>query len=103
MNDSTFQFVKKTLKNVSRLGILRSNARFYCREHGLQSTKDIFPNKTVLLACGCKREMFHRTPKEIAAFDTAVTEAQRRRRVNVGKNAGSQWTKIYEEDVEVAA
>lgn len=103
MNPSTYEFVKRTLKNVSRLGLLRSNARLRCHEHGMQAVTDAYPNKEVLLACGCRRLAHLRSHSEITAFTKAEMEAQRRRRVNVGKNAGSQWTKIYVEDVEEIA
>jgi hypothetical protein len=104
LNDSTFQFVRRTL-NVSRLGLLRSNVRLHCQshEHGMQAVTDAYPNKEVLLACGCRRLAHIRTRSEVTAFEEATKEAQRRRRVNFGKNAGSQWTKIYVEDVEEVA
>ncbi len=98
MNDSTFQFVRRT-QNVSRLRLLRSDARLHCHEHGMQAVTDAYPNKEVLLACGCRRLAHIRTRSEVTAFEEATKEAQRRRRVNVGKNAGSQWTKIYVEEV----
>jgi hypothetical protein len=102
LNESSLRFITQSLKT-SRLALLRSKARLHCHSHGIQAVTDVYPNKTVLLACGCRRQSSLRTQEEIAAFDAAVAEAQRRRRINSGKSCGNQWTKIYVEDVEEIA
>ena len=102
MNESTFQLVRTTLKNFSRLSLLRTNAKFNCTVHGVQAVSDVFPDRDVLLACGCRRQSSLRTNSEVVAFDAEARERQRRRRVNVGRNAGNQWVRVYEEDAEAA-
>jgi len=103
VNESSFQFVRSTFKHFSRVRLLRTKAKLHCQVHGLQLIQDAYPNKTVLLACGCRRQSNLRTDSEIAAFETATQERQRRRLVNVGKNSASPWLKIYVEDIEGGA
>lgn len=103
MNESSFQFVRATFKHFSRVRLLRTKVKLHCQVHGLQLLQDAYPNREVLLACGCRRPASLRTGSEIAAFDTATQERQRRRLVNVGKNSASPWLKIYVEDIEEAA
>jgi hypothetical protein len=103
VNSSTYEFVKKTVKHFSRVRLLRTKAKLHCEVHGLQLIQDAYPNKTVLLACGCRRQSNLRTDSEVAAFETATQERQRRRLVNAGKNSASPWLKIYEEDIEGGA
>jgi hypothetical protein len=99
MNESTFQLVRQTLKNFSRLSLLRTNAKLNCTVHGVQAVSDVFPSRHVLLACGCRRQSSLRTDLEVAVFDAESRERQRRRRVNVGRNAGNQWVRVFEEDI----
>jgi hypothetical protein len=99
MNDSTFQLVRTTLKSFNRLSLLRSKSSLRCAEHGVQRITDVFPSREVLLACGCRRQSSLRSDSEVVAFDAESRERQRRRRVNVGRNAGNQWVRVFEEDI----
>jgi hypothetical protein len=99
MNESTFQLVRRTLKSFNRLSLLRSKSSLQCAGHGVQRIADAFPNGDVLLACGCRRQFSLRSDSAVVAFDAEARERQRRRRVNVGRNAGNQWVRVYEEDV----
>jgi hypothetical protein len=99
MNESTFQLVQRTLKSFSRLSLLRSKSSLRCPEHGVQRITDAFSNREVLLACGCRRQSSLRNDSEVVAFDAESRERQRRRRVNVGRNAGNQWVRVFEEDI----
>jgi hypothetical protein len=99
MNESTFQLVRRTLKTFNRLSLLRSKSSLRCHRHGVQRITDAFSNREVLLACGCRRQSSLRSHSEVAAFDAEARERQRRRRINVGRNAGNQWVRVFEEDV----
>ena len=79
-NSSTYQFVTKSLR-VTRHRLLTSKSSTLCGTHGLQAIRDFYPNKEVLLACGCRRDCFLRTPEEVSAFDAAHAEHQTRREI----------------------
>lgn len=68
---STFSHTSKQLETVTRLSLLHGNTKLFCTEcKSLQQVKDVFPNanRTSVLACGHKRDLFLRMPDEIIAF-----------------------------------
>ena len=101
-NPSTYQFVTKSLR-LTRHRLLTSRAKTLCGTHGLQLIRDFYPNKDVLLACGCRRTCHNRKPEDLAAYEAARREREVRREL-VGfcqPNSGGHVHR-YEENVEIA-
>ena len=104
MNPSTYQLVTKSLRGLNRTRLLRTKAKAYCTGHGLQEIRDLFPNREVLLACGCRRTCHNRKPEDIAAFEKEV-EARKARKELVGhcQPTSGGFVRTFEENLENAA
>jgi hypothetical protein len=104
LNESSYKFVRNTLKRASRSRLLRSKSKAMCTTHGLQTIRDMFPNREILLACGCRRNCHNRKPEETSAFDAAHAEHQTRRKVlGHSKPTAGGYVRTFEENVEEIA
>ena len=103
LNNSTYRAITRWLRQ-TRLGLLRRATRLHCRECGeLQRVVDFSGGSSIaVLDCQHRRQLFLRSEDELFAYEIARHARQSRRRVNIGKSAGSQWVKVYEEDLGAA-
>ena len=76
MNESSFQFVRQSLRGLNRLRLLRLRTRIYCPEcEELRRVADFFAGSDIVaLDCGHRRAVFTRKPEDVAAYNTAVTK-----------------------------
>lgn len=104
INDSTFKLLRDSSHRLTRHRLLTSKTKTLCGTHGLQPIRDFFPNKDVLLACGCRRTCHNRKPEDIAAYEAAKRENESRSQV-VGKNrvTANGYRRTYVEDLPEAA
>jgi hypothetical protein len=79
MNASTLRLVKQTQENQNRHYLLATKTRLYCREcEEVRQVIDLFPNGEVKLKCGHRRPLGFRKPEDVAAFDAALAEAEKK-------------------------
>jgi hypothetical protein len=96
LNDSTVRFLDQTLE-ASRLLILRLRTKLWCATcQRVEKCVDIFPNRTVLLKCGCRRPLFIRTESEVTAFETAKIQREARRQISGSNNPAKRFEVTYE-------
>lgn len=94
MNQSTYEFLERTLEK-TRGGLLRSNARLFCRDClSVHRVTDFFPNKECLLECGHRRPIVD--VRVIAAFEREQATRPARKKVSKG-SASAQLEVVYEE------
>jgi len=69
LNNSTFLAVSRWLET-TRLTILRLKTALYCFEHQrVEQVTHVFPNRTVALDCGCRRNLYNRSDDEIFNYE----------------------------------
>ena len=79
MNASTLRLVKQTKENQNRHYLLATKTRLYCREcEEVRQVTDLFPNGEVKLKCGHRRPLAFRKTDDIAAYDAALAESQKK-------------------------
>jgi late competence protein required for DNA uptake (superfamily II DNA/RNA helicase) len=79
MNASTLRLVKQTQENQNRHYLMATKSRLYCRECSeVRQVTDLFPNGEAKLSCSHRRPLAFRKSDDIAAFDAALTEAQKK-------------------------
>ena len=79
MNPSTVRLVKQTQQNQNRHYLLASNTRILCREcKEVRPVIDLFPNGEVKLSCSHRRPLGFRKPGDVAAYDAALAEAEKK-------------------------
>jgi hypothetical protein len=79
MNQSTVRLVKHTQENQNRHYLLATKSRILCREcKEVRQLIDLFPNGEAKLSCSHRRPLAFRKSDDIAAFDAALTEAQKK-------------------------
>ena len=104
LNDSSYRFVRDSMKRVNRHRFLSTQSKLFCVEHGLQAVRDFFSGSDIAaLSCGCRRPIFFRRPEDIAAYEAARREHLRRVEI-VGKNAANAngYVKTFSESGEQA-
>jgi hypothetical protein len=104
LTDTSYGFIKQTLKETTREGVLRKRTRLLCQSnpsHGVQPVTDCFPNGEILLACGCRRQLFLRKSAEVNAYDTAVDKREKRKLISCRSHHGA-YVRVFVEDVEAA-
>ena len=76
MNESSFQFVRQSLRGLSRNRLLRLRTSAYCSEcREVKRVTDFFAGSDIVaLDCGHRRAVFTRKPEDVAAYNTAVTK-----------------------------
>lgn len=105
LTDTSYGFIKQTLKETTREGVLRRRTRLLCQSspsHGVQPVTDCFPNGEILLACGGRRQLFLRKPAEVNAYDTAVDKREKRKLVSCRSHHGT-YVRVFMEEVEEQA
>jgi hypothetical protein len=101
LTDTSYGFLKQTLKDTTREGVLRKHTRLLCQSspsHGVQPVNDCFPNGETLLVCGCRRPLFLRKPAEVTAYDTAVEKREKRKLISRRSHHGN-FVRVFMEDV----
>jgi hypothetical protein len=104
LNDTSYRFVKQTLKETTREGVLRKRTRLLCQSnmsHGVQPVTDCFPSGECKLECGCRRPLFLRKPAEVNAYETAVEKHEKRKLISCRSHHGT-YVRVFVEDVETA-
>src|SRR5258707_10077459 len=102
LNDSSFQFVRQTLRGLSRNRLLRLRTSAYCSEcHEVKRVTDFFAGSDIAsLECGHRRPIFNRTPAERTAYDNAAAEHAGRRATGWQGSGSVVVTRV--ENVEAA-
>jgi hypothetical protein len=97
-NDSTYEFVNKSLASLNRLALLGRSTKLYCSEcREMRRLTDYFSLSqiAVLGPCAHRRPINLRSESEIAAFKQ-TTEERARKRLILSKRD----TRVFEEDME---
>ena len=104
LNDSSYRFVRDSMKRVNRHRFLSTQSKLFCVEHGLQAVRDFFSGSDIAaLSCGCRRPIFFRRPEDVEAYEAARREHVRRVEI-VGKNAANAngYVRTFSESGEQA-
>jgi hypothetical protein len=104
LTDTSYTFVKQTLKDTRREGVLRRRTRLLCQECGeVRQAIDVFPNGEVLMSpCQHRRPMFLRKSAEVTAYDTATREREKRKLISCRSHHGT-YVRVFVEEIEQAA
>lgn len=55
-NNDVTPFSAMKNRPLTRLTLLKTAGRMFCKTHELQVVQDVFPNGEILLVCGCRRK-----------------------------------------------
>ena len=106
LNDSSYRFLRSTLRGLSRSRLLRLRSKLWCPEClAVRRVVDFFSGPdVVLMDCRHRRPVFNRTLDEQAAFEQADRERQTRRQI-AGKNCvnANGYCVTFVENVEEIA
>jgi hypothetical protein len=79
MNLSTLRLVNRTKENQNRHYLLATKSRLLCREcNEVRQVTDLFPNGEAKLSCSHRRPLAFRKSDDVAAYDAALAEAQKK-------------------------
>jgi hypothetical protein len=104
LTDTSYGFLKQTLNDTTREGVLRKHTRLLCQSspsHGVQHVIDYFPSGECKLECGCRRPLFLRKPAEVTAYDTATEKREKRKLISCRSHHGT-YVRVFVEDAEAA-
>lgn len=97
MNDTTFNEITKTLAGTTRLSVLNKNTKLFCHKcQAVKTVTDVFPNATVALECGHRRDIFNWTPAEKAEYFAEVKARGSKKKAKGSNNPNKSFEIVYE-------